>query len=70
MKEIDTFVFNAFSSAAYVVERDGNAVRIVDEECRLRDRVLVKAWEFPMTLSTEDAQSPTRDSLAAVQPTA
>jgi hypothetical protein len=35
MKEIEAFAFNAFSSAAYVAERDAKAVCIVDEECAI-----------------------------------
>jgi hypothetical protein len=40
-------MFDEQAKTSYVFEHDAQGVRIVDEQCRLLDRALVKAWNVP-----------------------
>jgi hypothetical protein len=51
-------MFDEQTGASYVFERDVEGVRIVDQDCRLLDRVLVKGLEFPMTVQPDGTEGP------------
>jgi len=51
-------MFDEQTETSYLFERDAEGVRIVDQNCRLLDRVLLKDLEFPVTVTADGAASP------------